>query len=100
MLRLLVPGALLGAIVGGCGGGGPSCDLPPQWSAASSGGLCQVNLFTTPEHAVYCGGSTGNWDCACGPASENPKKFTSADFCDLEPEERACQAIDQCGFSL
>jgi hypothetical protein len=101
MTRVLVNLAALLALVGsGCGGGGGTCDLPPQWSTASSGGLCQVNFFTEPEHAVFCGGSSGNWDCACGPAAENPLTFTSADFCDLDDEARACQAIDRCGFSL
>jgi len=103
MPRVLVRlAALLALGLGsGCGGdGGATCDLPMQWSTASSGGLCQVNFFTDPEHAVFCGGSTGNWDCACGPASENPAEFTSADFCDLDDEARACQAIERCGFSL
>ena len=92
--------ALLALVGSGCGGDGGTCDLPEQWSSASSGGLCQVNFFTDPEHAVFCGGTTGNWDCACGPAAENPTKFTSEDFCDLDDEARACQAIDRCGFSL
>jgi len=99
MIRVLVVGALLGVIGGGCGGGG-ACDLPDQWSSAKSGGLCQVNFYTSPERAVYCGGSTGNWDCACGPAVDNPPRFTSPDFCDLDDEERACQAIEACNFPL
>ena len=49
---------------------------------------------------TYCGGSSGNWSCACGPLSENPMEFVSPDFCDLEPEERVCQAIARCGFQL
>jgi hypothetical protein len=97
-MRVLVA-ALVGVIGTGCGGGA-SCDLPSQWSVANSGGLCQVNFFTSPEHAVYCSGASGNWDCACGPAAENPMTFTSADFCDLEGEERACQAVEECGFQL
>jgi hypothetical protein len=95
---LLVCAVLVGLVNVGCDGG--SCDLPTNWSSASSGGLCQVNFFTEPEHAVYCGGTTGNWDCACGPIAENPVEFNSEDFCDLEPEARACQAIERCGFSL
>ncbi|HUQ03790.1 MAG TPA: hypothetical protein VM261_14935 [Kofleriaceae bacterium] len=101
MSRLLVPcAALLALAVSACGGDGGSCDLPEQWSSARSGDLCQVNFFTTPEHAVYCGGSTGAWNCACGPIADNPLEFTSEDFCDLEPEGRACQAIARCGFPL
>jgi hypothetical protein len=97
---LLLCAALVGLVGGGCGGGGGSCDLPEQWSSARSGDLCQVNFFTDPEYAVYCGGTAGNWDCACGPAADNPPEFNSEDFCDLEPEERACQAIARCGFPL
>lgn len=101
MSRLLLTcAALLGLLTSGCGGDGASCDLPESWSAASSGGLCQVNFFTDPEYAVYCGGTTGNWDCACGPAADNPMEFTSEDFCDLEGPARACQAIERCGFPL
>lgn len=96
----LVCAALFGLVGNGCGGDGGSCELPTNWSSARSGDLCQVNFFTTPEHAVYCGGSSGNWDCACGPIAENPMPFTSEDFCDLEPEARACQAIERCGFPL
>ena len=85
-----------------CADDGGSCELPPQWSTATSGdgSTCQVNIFTTPEHAVYCGGSTGNWQCACGPAADNPPEFTSEDFCDLSDEARVCQAIARCGFPL
>lgn len=102
MARVLLGcAALLGLVAGACGGdGGAGCDLPAQWSSARSGDLCQVNFFTEPEYAVYCGGATGSWDCACGPIAENPLEFTSEDFCDLEPEERACQAIERCGFPL
>ena len=94
--------AIVGLVGSGCDGGGASCELPELWSSASSedGSLCQVNIFTEPEYAVYCGGTTGNWDCACGPAVDNPDQFISEDFCDLEPEERACQAIERCGFPL
>lgn len=97
---LLTCAVLLGLVGGGCGGDGGSCDLPTQWSSARSGDLCQVNFFTDPDYAVYCGGTAGNWDCACGPIAENPTEFVSEDFCDLEPEERACQAIERCGFPL
>jgi hypothetical protein len=69
-------------------------------TVARSGDLCQVNFFTQPEHAVYCGRSAGNWNCACGPAAENPMEFTSTDFCDLDAEARACQTIERCGFPL
>ncbi len=94
--------AMIWLVGTGCGGGGASCDLPEQWSSATSGdgSLCQVNFFTDPEYAVYCGGTTGSWDCACGPAVDNPEEFTSEDFCDLEAEERACQAIERCAFPL
>ncbi len=100
MVRVLLTCAALLGLVSGCGGGGGSCDLPTQWSSARSGDLCQVNFFTSPEHAVYCGGATGNWACACGPLAENPAEFTSEDFCDLDAEARACQAIERCGFPL
>ncbi|MBL9014166.1 MAG: hypothetical protein JNL83_08315 [Myxococcales bacterium] len=100
MVRALAVCVVLSLSGGGCAGDGASCDLPPMWSSARSGGLCQVNFFTNPEYAAYCGGSAGAWDCACGPAASNPKQFTSTDFCDLEPEERACQAIEACGFPL
>lgn len=104
MHRILVLCVALSGLAGaGCGGdGGASCDLPELWSSAKSGdgSTCQVNIFTTPEHAVYCGGTTGNWDCACGPAAAMPMEFVSEDFCDLEPEERVCQAIERCGFTL
>lgn len=98
MLRVLM--VALVVVGAGCGSDAGSCDLPAQFSTANSGGLCQVNFFTTPEHAVFCGGTSGNWECACGPAAENPMMFTSADFCDLEGEERACQALEQCGFQF
>jgi len=101
MSRLLVKCTVLLGLVGtACGGDGAACDLPTNWSSASSGGLCQVNFFTVPEYAVYCGGTSGNWDCACGPAAENPMHFISEDLCDLESEARACQAIERCGFPL
>lgn len=101
-----LPAVLLLAIVAvaagaGCGGG-PSCSLPSQWSSVRSGdgSTCQVNIFTTPEHSVFCGGSSGSWQCACGPAAESPMEFTSPDFCELDEEERVCQAIARCGFSI
>ena len=37
---------------------------------------------------------------ALTPVVDNPMRFTSEDFCDLSAEERACQAIEQCGFML
>jgi hypothetical protein len=95
--------AVTAALYSACGSdGGPSCDLPELWSTATSGdgSTCQVNIFTDPEYAVYCGGTTGNWDCACGPAVDNPDEFVSEDFCDLEDEARVCEAIARCGFPL
>lgn len=107
MLRMLSLGVAILGLVGACssgGGGGDddSCTLPPQWSSAvtGDGSTCQVNFFTDPEFAVYCGGETGNWDCACGPIADNPDEFVSDDFCDLSAEARACQAIERCGFPL
>jgi hypothetical protein len=109
MLRMIGLGvAILGLVGSGCDGGGgggddDSCTLPSgQWSSASSGdgSTCQVNFFTDPEYATYCGGTTGDWHCACGPIVDNPQEFESEDFCDLEPEVRACQAIERCGFPL
>jgi hypothetical protein len=97
---IMVCTVVVGLASTGCGGDGGSCDLPTNWSSARSGGLCQVNFFTTPEHAVYCSGSSGAWSCACGPIADNPLEFTSEDFCDLEPEGRACEAIARCGFPL
>ena len=100
MLRLVAASIALAALTA-CGGG-PSCELPAQWSSASSGdgSTCQVNIFAPSEHAAYCGGSSGNWSCACGPLSENPLEFVSTDLCDLDPEERVCQAIERCGYAL
>ena len=100
MIRLAALAAL--ATLATACGGGPSCDLPAQWSSARSGdgSTCQVDIFAPSAHAVYCGGTTGNWRCACGPAADNPPEFTSADFCDLDGEERVCQAIARCGFAL
>jgi len=104
MRRSLVIGLVLaGLLAGSCGSDGPSCDLPEQWSSAKSGdgSLCQVNIYTdTDEYAVYCGGATGSWDCACGAAVDNPDEFASEDFCDLSPEERVCEAIARCNFPL
>lgn len=92
---------MLGLGLAGCNGDS-TCDLPDQWSTATSGdgSTCQVNIFGDTEYAVYCGGTPGNWDCACGPAADNPPEFVSVDFCDINDEERVCQAIAQCGFPL
>ena len=91
--------ALLFATAAGCGSGG-SCDLPTNWSTANSGGLCQVDFFD-PMESVFCAeNANGEYDCACGPIANNPLEFTSADFCDLEAEDRACAAIEACGFQL
>lgn len=106
MLRILRTAPIAFACLlaaGACGGGddGAGCDLPEQWSAASSGGLCQVNFFTEPEHAVYCAeNGDGEYACACGPAAGNPREFVSPDFCRLEGEARACAAIAACDFPL
>ncbi len=83
-------------------GGGGECGLPAgMWSTATSGGLCQANFFGDMEYAVFCGqNAEGSYDCACGPISENPLEFTSTDFCDLDGEERACKAIEICGFPI
>jgi hypothetical protein len=74
------------------------CDIPCQWSTATSGGLCQANLWCdNDEPAVYCGElGDGTFDCACGAAVDDPPEFISDDFCDLEDEARVCQAIEQC----
>lgn len=70
-----------------------------QVSSANSGGLCQVNFFCDGGDgpAAYCD-STGK--CACGPAAQNPKEFTSAGICDLEMNERATVANRECGFGM
>ena len=67
-------------------------------SSADAGGVCQVNFGE--EHAVYCAAETEGYRCACGPAQDAPLEFSSADICDLEPEERACVALAECGFTL
>lgn len=94
------------SLVLGCKGEEPAdtedpeaCELPCQFSAASSGGLCQVNLFCdTTEPAVYCGEEAdGTYTCDCGPAVDAPPSFSSDDFCELEGEARACAAMAQCG---
>ena len=101
MIRRLVVAVVVVVIGSGCGDD-PSCTLPAQWSSARSGdgSTCQVNIFAPSEHSTYCGGSAGNWSCACGPLVENPLEFVSTDFCDLEAEDRVCQAIARCGFAL
>jgi hypothetical protein len=85
--------------VAACGSSGASCDLPEQWSTANSGGLCQANIFGDTEYAVYCArNADGDYDCACGAAADDPLEFISPDFCDLEDEERVCEAIARCNF--
>ncbi len=102
MRLILGLGLVAVSVVGGGCGDDPSCALPALWSSAESGdgSLCQVNIFTTPEHAAYCGGTPGHWDCACGPLADHPQEFVSDDFCDLGPEDRVCQAIARCGLAL
>lgn len=96
---------LLMACLIGCGGGkdeadsdAGTCDIPCQVSSASSGGLCQVNLYCdADEPAVYCGEQDdGSYACDCGPAVDSPPSFTSSDFCDLDMEAAACEAMAQC----
>lgn len=95
----LVAIAIAVAALAACGDD-PSCGLPELWSSARSGdgSTCQVNIFGANEHAAYCGGSDGAWHCACGPLAESPLEFDSTDFCELDAEERVCQAIARCGF--
>jgi len=78
--------------------GDDGCDIPCQWSTATSGGLCQVNLWCdNDEPAAYCGEiGGGSWNCACGPAVDDPPEFVSDDFCDIDDEARVCQALEQC----
>lgn len=84
-----------------CDSGG-DCGLEAgKWSTATSGGLCQANFFGDTDYAVYCAeNADGDYECACGAVSENPLEFTSNDFCDMDGEERACKAIELCGFPL
>lgn len=98
MARLVVLSFALASLAA-CGSDGPSCELPEQWSTATSGdgSTCQVNVFTPTERTVHCGGSSGHWDCACGPLA-NPLQFESTDFCDLSAEERVCQGYARCGW--
>jgi len=101
MNRLALVFVVSASLLAGCSGGGESCAGSAQWSTATSGGLCQVNIFTTPEQAVYCAEKAdGTFDCACGPIADNPTMFTSADFCKLDGEERVCAAVEQCGFAV
>jgi hypothetical protein len=95
----LLVGLMLAAL--SCDSGG-SCDLPAGgWSTATSGGLCQANFFGDTEYAVYCAqNAAGDYACACGADVDNPLEFTSTDFCDIDGEERACLAIEVCGFEL
>lgn len=96
----------IAALLIGCGGDASDdpvdtgeCDVPCQFSTSSSGGSCQLNLFcTTDEPAVYCSDEgDGTFTCNCGAAVDNPPSFTSTDFCDLEFEAAACEAMAQCG---
>lgn len=96
-------GATLWATVSACGGGdeADSCVGGNLYSTARSGGLCQVNVFSTPERAVYCAkNAAGRYECLCGPAAENPNRFVSDDICDLGAEARICEAVSRCGFSF
>jgi hypothetical protein len=85
-----------------CGTDDGSCDVGSQrWSTAKSGGLCQVNIFSTPEKAMYCAkNAMGTYSCACGPVSASPPplEFISPDMCDLEADARLCAAISACSF--
>ena len=91
------------ATTAACGGddGAKSCVGEATFSTAKTGGLCQVNIFSAPERAVYCAkNATGSYDCLCGAAVENPKMFISDDICDLEADARVCEAVSRCGFSF
>lgn len=93
---------LFGAFTACGGSNNDSCGLEfGSWSTANSGDRCQANFFGEKEYGVYCAtNQDGSYDCTCGAASESPREFTSADFCDLEGKERACEAIAQCDFPL
>jgi len=74
------------------------CTVPCAWSTADSGGLCQANLYCDDaDYAVYCGDlGDGSYDCGCGAAADDPPEFISEDFCELEDEERMCEAMARC----
>jgi hypothetical protein len=103
-LRIATLIVTLGVASASCdsGNSGGECGLSAgTWSTATSGGLCQANFFGDTEYAVYCAqNAEGRYECACGPIVENPQEFTSTDFCDLEGEARACEAIKVCGFPI
>lgn len=102
LLPLVLAGALVVAVAGCGSGSGDACDLSGvQWSTSSSGGLCTVNFFGDVEYLVSCSpNGDGTWTCRCGRASDNPPEFTSDDFCELDGPDRACAAIEACGFPL
>ena len=82
----------------GDGGSTESCNFPCQYSTANSGGLCQANAYCDDgDFAVYCGEEAdGTYSCDCGAAAESPPSFSSDDFCDLEGEDRMCEALAKC----
>ena len=98
--RTLLPAIAVACLaIAGCSSGG-SC-VEGNWSTANSGGLCQANIFGDTEYAVYCGTlADGTYDCACGAAVDNPLEFISTDFCDLEGEDRICEAVARCNFPV
>ena len=75
-----------------------ACEIPCQYSTATSGGLCQANVYCdSGEFAVYCGEQEdGTFACDCGAAADDPPSFDSDDFCAVDGEERVCQAIERC----
>lgn len=91
------------ATTSACGGGdaADSCVGGNLFSTTKTGGLCQVNIFSTPERSVYCAkNAAGSYECLCGAAAENPDMFVSDDICDLEADARICEAVSRCGFSF
>ena len=85
-----------------CGSDEGGCGLPDgMWSTAHTGQSCQVNIFGDTEYAAYCSeNQNGGFNCACGAAAENPLEFTSEDLCDLDGQERICEAVAECGWQL
>lgn len=97
----LVAYALLAAAACGSDDGANSCVGENTFSTTKTGGSCQVNIFSTPERAVYCAkNAAGSYACLCGAAVDNPTMFVSNDICDLEADARVCQAVSRCGFSF
>ncbi|MBT8494471.1 MAG: hypothetical protein KJO07_15550 [Deltaproteobacteria bacterium] len=91
--------ALAFCLVGCSGDSEPSC----QYSTADSGGLCQIDFFCEDgvDRAVYCAtNASGAYECACGPAVDDPLEFVSDDFCDLAAEDRYARAVEACGFGI